>query len=154
MTLTQNILICTDFSEASELALSAGAVLARQNDAKVTLAHVIDGYSLNVRPNSYTASAADSVTAESETEAKVHAALKELRASRFEEVPSVKTVVIVDDDPAHGIVTYAKKESVDMIVVSTHGRSGLAHALIGSVAEKVVRNAPCPVLTLRSKSED
>lgn len=152
--LTQNILVCTDFSDAADLAISAGVLLATQNEAKVTLAHVVDGHALDVRPTHYGESVTSSVVAESETEAKIHGALKGLRESRFGDVPDVKTVVIVDEDIAHGIVTFAGKEDVDMIVLSTHGRSGLAHALIGSVAEKVVRTASCPVLTLRSKSED
>lgn len=47
------------------------------------------------------------------------------------------------------IVRYARKEEMDLIVLATHGRTGLAHALIGSVAEKVVQMAPCPVLTIK-----
>ena len=47
------------------------------------------------------------------------------------------------------IIRYAKEKDIDMIVMGTHGRSGLVHMLMGSVAEKVVRKAPCPVLTVR-----
>ena len=47
------------------------------------------------------------------------------------------------------IVRHAKEQNVDLIVVGTHGRTGLTHLFLGSVAEKVVRNAPCPVLTVR-----
>jgi len=56
---------------------------------------------------------------------------------------------LVYGDPADGIVSLAEKEGVDLIVMSTHGRSGLMHMLMGSVAESIVRRAPCPVLTLR-----
>ena len=49
------------------------------------------------------------------------------------------------------IIKYAKENGVDMIVMGTHGRSGLAHMMLGSVAEKVVRKAPCPVLTVHLK---
>jgi nucleotide-binding universal stress UspA family protein len=52
-------------------------------------------------------------------------------------------------EPAYEIVTYAKEKAVDLVVVGTHGRTGLTHALMGSVAERVVRKAPCPVLTVR-----
>ena len=51
------------------------------------------------------------------------------------------------------IIEAAKDKDADMIVMATHGRTGLSHALMGSVAEKVVRQAPCPVLTIRPKAE-
>lgn len=56
--------------------------------------------------------------------------------------------------PYHKIVEKAESENVDMIIISTHGRTGFVHALIGSVAEKVVRLAACPVLTVRPKREE
>jgi nucleotide-binding universal stress UspA family protein len=52
-------------------------------------------------------------------------------------------------DPLRQVVEYARDESVDLIVLGTHGRSGVAHLFLGSVAERVVRTAPCPVLTVR-----
>ncbi|MGB9441534.1 MAG: universal stress protein [Desulfobacterales bacterium] len=54
---------------------------------------------------------------------------------------------------AEKIIEAAKDKDADMIVMATHGRTGLSHALMGSVAEKVVRQAPCPVLTIRPKAE-
>lgn len=51
-------------------------------------------------------------------------------------------------DPLVGIVDYAKREGIDLIVMGTHGRTGLTHMFLGSVAERVVRTAPCPVLTI------
>ena len=50
------------------------------------------------------------------------------------------------------IIDYARSESMDLIIIGTHGRTGLEHILIGSVAERVIRKAPCPVLTVRPKS--
>ncbi|MCZ7684405.1 MAG: universal stress protein [Sandaracinaceae bacterium] len=70
--------------------------------------------------------------------------------TRFAGVAKTKTALIVSTNAAEGICNYAAKENVDLIVLSTHGRTGLAHLLIGSVAEKVVRHAPCPVLTVRA----
>ena len=52
------------------------------------------------------------------------------------------------------IVRYAKETAIDLIVIGTHGRSGLAHVLLGSTAEKIVRKAPCPVLTVRPEGHD
>lgn len=56
-------------------------------------------------------------------------------------------------NPDENIVEEAKKEAVDLIVISTHGRTGLSHMLMGSVTEKVVRHAPCPVLSIRPDRE-
>ena len=58
-------------------------------------------------------------------------------------------VIVRTGTPFVEIVRHAKENDVDLIVMGTHGRTGLVHALIGSVAEKVVRKAPCPVLTVR-----
>src|SRR6185436_8180065 len=55
----------------------------------------------------------------------------------------------VADRPADAITGYAKREHIDLIVMGTHGRTGVTHMLMGSVAEHVVRTAPCPVLTIR-----
>jgi len=60
-----------------------------------------------------------------------------------------QTVVIAPPEPAYAIALYARDSDVDLIGMGTHGRGGLAHFLIGSVAERVVRFAPCPVLTVR-----
>jgi nucleotide-binding universal stress UspA family protein len=60
-----------------------------------------------------------------------------------------KAVLLRQSGPAHGIVTYAESANIDLIVMGTHGRGGLSHLLMGSVAAKVVRTAPCPVLTVR-----
>jgi nucleotide-binding universal stress UspA family protein len=57
--------------------------------------------------------------------------------------------VVVEGSPNVEIVRYARQEKIDLIVLATHGRTGVAHLLIGSVAESVVRTAPCPVLTVR-----
>ena len=61
----------------------------------------------------------------------------------------VRAVVEVSDEPTKVIVDYAHSLPIDLIVMGTHGRRGAAHALMGSVAERVVRTAPCPVLTVR-----
>jgi nucleotide-binding universal stress UspA family protein len=57
--------------------------------------------------------------------------------------------VLASNAPATAIVEYANEEGVDLIVLGTHGRGAVAHLLVGSVAERVVRTAPCPVLTVR-----
>jgi nucleotide-binding universal stress UspA family protein len=54
--------------------------------------------------------------------------------------------------PVEAIVAHADDKRVDLIVIATHGRTGLSHALLGSVAERIIREAPCPVLTIRSRN--
>jgi universal stress protein A len=82
-----------------------------------------------------------------------HRALGELDAFTIpsaDEIPSIVREVRLGV-PFEAIIHYAIGHEVDLIVMGTHGRRGLSHALLGSVAEKVVRNAPCPVLTVRPK---
>jgi nucleotide-binding universal stress UspA family protein len=64
-------------------------------------------------------------------------------------VLAAEAAVIVSNAPAYAIVDYARKANVNLIVMGTHGRGAVAHLLMGSVAERVVRLAPCPVLTVR-----
>jgi len=63
--------------------------------------------------------------------------------------PHAKAVVMTAASPAFAIIDYAKENAIDLIVMGTHGRGALAHLLMGSVAERVVRLASCPVLTVR-----
>ena len=53
------------------------------------------------------------------------------------------------DSPVEGVVEYARDREIDLVVIATHGRAGLSHVLLGSVAERIIREAPCPVLTIR-----
>ena len=59
--------------------------------------------------------------------------------------------VVVEGSPKLEIIQYARDQNIDLIVLATHGRTGLRHVIMGSVAETVVRTAPCPVLTVRSE---
>lgn len=149
--LTQNILVPTDFSPSSELAIEAVKILAAQNDAKVTLVHVHSAGGVLLGGQG---ALEPGHSLDQETEEKYHAALKQIVATKLPNVEKAKTVVIVATSAWRGIVDYAKKEGVDMIVMTTHGRTGIEHVLIGSVAERVVRHAECPVLTLRSKLKE
>ena len=149
--LTENLLVPTDFSDASLLAVRAAKLLAQQNDAKLTLCHVYDarGVLFGARPG-IDSGASVGV----DEEARIHEELRKMREGELADVENVKTALVLAPNPSAGIVDYAAKEDVDMIVISTHGRTGLTRALIGSVAERVVRHAHCPVLTLRSHAKD
>lgn len=147
---TQNILVATDFSEASDLSLRAAAMLAKQFQSKVTVVHVFDPTPL--APIATRAmSGPDQLADKEHIEAAIHERLESIREEIFADIGDVKAVLVMASSPANAICDYAAKEGVDLIVLSTHGRTGLDHLLIGSVAERVVRHAPCPVLTLRSK---
>jgi nucleotide-binding universal stress UspA family protein len=138
MIMLKNVLVPTDFGEASEAALSYGRALARTFGANLHLLHVMDNVFL--RPI-----AVDPVTLRLAAHKRLHDRLNE--ADR--ESLRARAVLEVSDEPAKEIVDYAKSANIDLIVMGTHGRRGAAHLLMGSVAERVVRTAPCPVLTVR-----
>jgi universal stress protein A len=152
MALTQHILVTTDFSPASDIGLEKAAELARATGARVTLAHVLDP-----SPLAPVALQTDAAVLEGPAlKAQLQTALDEL-AERFFGGIEVTRKVLRSRSAADAIVAFAGREPegdelpIDMIVLATHGRTGLAHLLIGSVAERVVRHAPCPVLTVRAE---
>lgn len=148
MTITQSILVATDFSAAARHGLIKAAELARATGAKVTVCHVLDPSPL--APRATRGSASEQLDMEQDVEKAIHEALTEVVNEYFPDIEHTKTTLIISPNAADGICHYAGKEDTDLIVLSTHGRTGLAHLLIGSVAEKVVRHAPCPVLTVRA----
>lgn len=153
MPFATHILVPTDFSEASHLAIDAAAALAEQTGAKVTVVHVHDPEALRP-PATLGWSPSQQKDLDAEVEAAVAKGLDELREGKLAKVKELETVVLHDHSAAHAIVKYAEKVGADLVVISTHGRTGLKHLLIGSVAERVVRHAPVPVLTLRSHQAD
>jgi nucleotide-binding universal stress UspA family protein len=138
------ILVPTDFSPPSERALEMAIEMARRFGAELTLfhAHELPAYVFpdGVMPVSpqILAELERSMTAELERLATI------VRAAGVS--ARIKTGVGAHDVE---ICHYAEEMSADLIVMGTHGRTGLRHVLLGSVAEKVVRRAPCPVLTVR-----
>ena len=143
----KNILVATDFSEPSDAALSYGRTLARRFHATLHVVHVVGNLSSVV----YGAEAY--VVAMPELQRDIEGAARAQLADRLvdnDEHPlATLRVVLTSDAPAAAIVDYAGRERIDLIVTGTHGRGGVAHLLMGSVAERVVRTAPCPVLTVR-----
>lgn len=153
MPFATHILVPTDFSDASKLATSAAAVLAERFGAKVTIVHVHDPNGL--RPPAQMSWSPQRIhDIDALVKAEMRTQLDELRASYFSGAPDVTTVLIDDVSPARAICAHADEIGVDLIVIATHGRTGLDHLLIGSVAERVVRHASVPVLSLRSSAED
>ena len=142
----KKILFCTDFSENSEPAGQYAAEYAAVFDADLSIVHVIDswaGYPW------YTEGAPQNILTvvkhlEELTTVKLEQVAKELGKKK----ESVKTF-LSNGVPAEEIVRVAEQESIDLIIMGTHGWSGVRHMLLGSVAEKILRAAPCPVLVVK-----
>ena len=140
------IIVPTDFSRASDAALGYARMLAARFGASLHLLHVVD------EPGSWS---------------EVYAAIPDIRdrlsadaARRLEAMasclpPPVRaSSAVVCGAPVPSIVKEAETRGADLIVMGTHGRRGMGHLLLGSVAERVVRLAPCPVLTVRESRAD
>jgi nucleotide-binding universal stress UspA family protein len=140
----RKILVPTDFSEHSTLALTYAVDLAKRYDASVTLLHVYpvvnyaaaEGFAL------YTPEQLAKLITQLTTQ--LRASEAQARESGAQQVDSA----MEQGDAYQEILEHAA--GYDLIVMGTHGRTGLKHALMGSVAEKIVRTSPCPVLTVRS----
>jgi len=138
------ILVPTDFSTTSDAALDFAKTVARTFNASLHLLHVFEDPVVSV---GFTEAYAPLPPAT--RIALVDDATKQLanRLSPEERERYHATTEVVSGAGAMAIVEYAQDCGIDLIVMGTHGRTGMAHLLIGSVAERVVRLAPCPVLT-------
>jgi nucleotide-binding universal stress UspA family protein len=125
----REILAATDFSRSSHQAFEAALALAQHFDARLHVLHVISDSSKHEMAQSR---------------------LDALTAEQSDAIKMVRTVSI--GHAASEIVKYAAHEKIDLIVLGTHGRGGLARVLMGSVAEAVVRTAPCQILTIGPKA--
>jgi nucleotide-binding universal stress UspA family protein len=142
----QRILLPTDFSDYSNVATNYACTLASKFDAELHLLCVFEQYT-----GSTYVPGVPLPESTSETEQlKQHVAesLAKLLDADWETGYRVVRATR-EGHPFVEIIRYAKDESIDLIVMGTHGRSGISHLLMGSVAEKVVRKSPCPVLTVR-----
>jgi universal stress protein A len=144
----RHILAPTDFSDYSKAAVSDALELAQVFGAKLSLLHVLE-------PSPYLGEFTPPTLGEEllgdlerQASAELARVLPEARQATTE-----VTRAVVMGSPAQTIVETAEAEHVDLIVMATHGRTGLSHLFIGSVAERVVRTTPCPVLTIRPPAE-
>jgi len=143
-------MVGTDFSSHSANAMRYGYSFAKQYGSALHVVHVVQDvlpYVANVEMPIAPAVLVDDME---------RAARQQLEEVVPEAWDSELQVVRVlrRGSPFVEIVRYAKEQDVDLIVMGTHGRTGIAHMLLGSVAEKVVRKAPCPVLTVRSPEHE
>jgi nucleotide-binding universal stress UspA family protein len=141
----KNVLVATDFSEPSEAALNYGRELARSFDATLHVLHVADSIYMQYGGEAYSG-----VVPELQQEVE-ESARKQLDALLDEDDRTAlraKPVIMTATAKAAAIVDYASENTIDLIVMGTHGRGAISHLLMGSVAERVVRMAACPVLTV------
>lgn len=144
----QHILVPTDFSAYADQALDYAMALAQALQARLTLLHVIHLSALTIGDM---------------PPAVLSATLQEMATTAHQRMQVTLTRVhhaglqvdsaIIEGMPLQTIIDTAQDKGADLIIMGTHGRTGLTHVLMGSVAEKVVRLAPCPVLVTRGSTE-
>jgi nucleotide-binding universal stress UspA family protein len=141
----KRILCPLDFSKHSNRALDMACDLAREHQAHLTVMHayVIPAYPL---PEGYVLASSETVA---EILSKTQQAMNAAKQKAVEAGVANVEVVMSEGAPFTEIVRVAREQNSDLIVIATHGRSGIKHALLGSVTEKVVRKAPCAVLAVR-----
>jgi nucleotide-binding universal stress UspA family protein len=139
----KNILCPVDHSDCSKEALKYAVSFAIKDNSKLYLLHVIDIRTFDESINAMTPQIPDD-----ETLAQLKTKLLDCIPEEMRDDMNVEALV-VQGIPFVEIISTAKKNDVDMIVLGSHGRTGIAHMMMGSVSEKVVRKAPCPVLTVR-----
>jgi nucleotide-binding universal stress UspA family protein len=144
----KTVVVPIDFSPESKKALRYASSLAAGCGAALRLVHVVE-------PGSFVNDLANVAVIRDDKEVAQDAAvrLQCLAQDEVEELIPVQAEVRIGK-PYHEIVSIAKTLGADLIVIATHGYTGLKHALLGSTAERVVRHAPCPVLVVRDKEKE
>jgi|ERR1041385_2447813 nucleotide-binding universal stress UspA family protein len=138
----KRILVPVDFSECSKKALVYAAALAKQFGAELTLLHIIPTYPV----------APEMVTFEVNSSEYARKELEVLRLTIDNDLDC--QTELQTGSPHLEIIRAAKRLGSDLIIISTHGHTGLTHVVLGSTCEKVIRQAPCPVLVVREKERE
>ena len=144
----REILLPTDGSDGVIDAMNCAVGVAKAFDARLHVLHVIETPRLHDYGSFY---ALPDITAQLEEAGDIiiKNAKEYLRQSRFENVVGTK----LDGYPADEVLDYAQEHDIDLIVIGTHGRRGLNRALLGSIAEEIVRRSEIPVMTVRMRSK-
>lgn len=144
----KKILLPTDFSNNSEWAIPYATAFAERFDAKIYILYVLENI-VNIE-EFHEKHVPFEQMAKDMRQALLSEARKKIEIFK-QKIPEnlLGGVEIIEDVPFLGIIKYAREKEIDMIIISTHGKTGLKHVLYGSVAEKVVRKMPCPVLSIR-----
>ena len=143
----KRILVATDFGEASDAALAYGRELARTFGAKLDVLYVTENVlTRGFGVEGYVAQFPD---LQRDLDQAAEKQLEALLSDEDRKDLGARAVVLTMNSPAAAIVSHAADSGADLIVLGTHGRGAVAHLVMGSVAERVVRTARCPVLTVR-----
>ena len=142
----KKIIITTDLSPESRQAISVGREVAQRFGAELAL--VLVGQELMAVPASYGLELPMYLdpAVQKEIDDRLRQDLEKCKAEEFGTLPVTTIFKAGEISPAEGIVDVAKEINADLIVMASHGRSGVSRVLLGSVAERVLRHAPCPVL--------
>lgn len=144
----KKILYPIDFSEYTEEITSYAVSIAKKYDSELHLLHVIPNLNYFTPYESFL-TPENLVAIEKNIEKEIEKDFD--KVAKKIDIPVRK--IIKSGVTFVEIIDYIKEEGIDLVVMGTHGRSGIEHILIGSVAEKVVRKSPCPVLTIRPKGK-
>ncbi len=143
----KNILCPVDHSDCSKEALKYAVSFAIKDNSKLYLLHVIDIRAFDESIDTMTPQIPDDET------------IKQLKTKLLECIPEEirdemnVEALVVQGIPFVEIISTTKENDIDMIVIGSHGRTGIVHMMMGSVSEKVVRKAPCPVLIVRKSDQ-
>jgi nucleotide-binding universal stress UspA family protein len=143
----KQILVPVDFSDHSEKALKYGGKFAEQFGSTLTLLHVI-------QPVVYPADFGYPPTVLESMDEAVRRQIEERLQGLAANLGHNARTLLRTGQPYFEIAAAARELEVDLIIIATHGHTGLKHVLLGSTAERVVRHAPCPVLTVRDREHD
>jgi universal stress protein A len=144
--LFRNILCPIDFDANSPAALEFAAQIAQQTGARICILHVV--------PWTVAAVPIDASEVLAELKQSATKRLQQLADDKLHKRIAFEVVVTVASDPGAEVVRLANELKSNLVIMATHGRKGLSHLVLGSVAEKAVRESPCPVLTLRAKPQE
>lgn len=148
----KQILVPTDFSPSSWHALELAATLASRYQATVDVLHVWE-LPMLAHPEDLATGSRLPPTLVGSLRDHAQLQLERFEASARDKGLQIRRAEAVAGNPYQTIVEAAERGNYDLIVLGTHGRTGVARALLGSVAERVVRHAPCPVLVARTKPD-
>ena len=145
----RKILVPVDYSACSRAALEHAAMLAKSFNATIDLLYVWEAPAF-IAPEAMVGAAGTTQTLAQLASDQAQAAMREFVAQARTDGIQIANTRVEQGDPSHIIVTVAERDGYDLVAMGTHGRSGFAHLLLGSVAEKVVRRSTRPVLTVRT----
>ena len=150
MVVLKNILVATDFSDPSGVALAYGRDFARNYGARLNVLHVVEDVTMRYSAEVGFSNPSLQEDLEKSARRELESRITDEDRQQLQATATVETAVNIAD----AICRYAKDHAIDLIVTGTHGRGAVKHFLMGSVAERVVRSAPCPVLTVHAHERD